>query len=175
MAVLFHFGCGLWCGSQLILLRDRGKKRTLRSSRTEQHMAHLSFTHYSDFVNIVFSLRRLLQRLFFFERITPKHNTNSTMKKEKERRMFLFANVNWKVRFRNKTWLTMFISLIVGFVFNILRAFDISPVVTESLVMNIAGQILTLLGLIGVIVDPTTAGVGDSERALGYEEPWEDK
>ena len=83
--------------------------------------------------------------------------------------------INWKVRFRNKTWLTMFISLIVGFVFNILRAFDVSPVVTESLVMNIAGQILTLLGLIGVIVDPTTAGVGDSECALGYEEPWEDK
>ena len=82
--------------------------------------------------------------------------------------------INWKVRFRNKTWLTMFISLIVGFVFNILRAFDVSPVVTESLVMNIAGQVLTFLGLIGVIVDPTTAGVGDSERALGYEEPWED-
>jgi len=88
--------------------------------------------------------------------------------------MFLFAHVNWKVRFRNKTWLTMFISLVVGFVFNILRLFDVSPVVTESLVMNIAGQVLTLLGLIGVIVDPTTAGVGDSERALGYEEPWED-
>ena len=83
--------------------------------------------------------------------------------------------INWKVRFRNKTWLTMFISLVVGFVFNILRAFDVVPVVTESLVMNIAGQVLTFLGLIGVIVDPTTAGVGDSERALGYEEPWEDK
>lgn len=58
--------------------------------------------------------------------------------------------------------------------FNNLRAFDVVPVVTESLVMNIAGQVLTFLGLIGVIVDPTTAGVGDSERALGYEEPWED-
>ena len=69
----------------------------------------------------------------------------------------------------------MFISLIVGFVFNILRAFDVVPAVTESLVMNIAGQVLTFLGLIGVIVDPTTAGVGDSERALGYEKPWEDK
>ena len=82
--------------------------------------------------------------------------------------------INWKVRFRNKTWLTMFISLVVGFVFNILRLFDVVPAVTESLVMNIAGQVLTFLGLIGVIVDPTTAGVGDSERALGYEEPWED-
>ena len=66
-------------------------------------------------------------------------------------------------------------SLIVRFVFNILRLFDVAPAVTESLVMNIAGQVLTFLGLIGVIVDPTTAGVGDSERTLGYEEPWEDK
>ena len=65
--------------------------------------------------------------------------------------------------------------MLARLVFNILRAFDVVPVVTESLVMNIAGQVLTFLGLIGVIVDPTTAGVGDSERALGYEEPWEDK
>ena len=64
--------------------------------------------------------------------------------------------------------------MLARLVFNILRAFDVVPVVTESLVMNIAGQVLTFLGLIGVIVDPTTAGVGDSERALGYEEPWED-
>ena len=66
------------------------------------------------------------------------------------------------------------ISLLARLVFNNLRAFDVVPVVTESLVMNIAGQVLTFLGLIGVIVDPTTAGVGDSERALGYEEPWDD-
>jgi phi LC3 family holin len=64
--------------------------------------------------------------------------------------------------------------LLARLVFNNLRAFAVVPVVTESLVMNIAGQVLTFLGLIGVIVDPTTAGVGDSERALGYEEPWED-
>ena len=82
--------------------------------------------------------------------------------------------LNWKVRFKNKTWLTMFISLIVGFVFNMLKLFDIVPTFTENLVMNIVGQVLTFLGLIGVIVDPTTAGIGDSERAMGYEEPWED-
>lgn len=82
--------------------------------------------------------------------------------------------VNWKVRFKNKTWLTMFISLIVGFVFNLLKMFDIVPVVTESFVMNVVGQVLTFLGLIGVLVDPTTAGISDSERALGYSEPWND-
>ena len=82
--------------------------------------------------------------------------------------------VNWKVRFKNKTWLSMFISLIVGFIFNILKMFDVVPVVTENTVMNAVSQILTLLGLLGVIVDPTTAGVNDSARAMSYEEPWVD-
>jgi len=35
-------------------------------------------------------------------------------------------------------------------------------------------QILTFLALVGVLVDPITAGLGDSERALGYDEPWDD-
>lgn len=83
--------------------------------------------------------------------------------------------MNWKVRFKNKTWLSMFISLIVGFVFNILKMFDVVPVVTENTVMNIVSQILTLLGLLGVIVDPTTAGIGDSARAMTYVEPWQDE
>jgi phi LC3 family holin len=83
--------------------------------------------------------------------------------------------MNWKVRFKNKTWLTMFLSLIVGFVFNILKMFDVVPVVTESFVMNVIGQVLTFLGLIGVLVDPTTAGIGDSARAMSYDKPWEDE
>ena len=82
--------------------------------------------------------------------------------------------INWKVRFKNATWLSMFISLIVGFVFNMLKLFDIVPVITENMVMNIVGQVLTFLGLIGVLVDPTTVGIGDSNRAMTYEEPWDD-
>ena len=83
--------------------------------------------------------------------------------------------MNWKVRFKNKTWLTLFISLIVGFVFNILKMFDIVPVITENMVMTVASQVLTFLGLIGVLVDPTTEGLSDSNRAMNYEEPWNDK
>ena len=83
--------------------------------------------------------------------------------------------INWKVRFKNKTWLTMFISLIVGFVFNMLKMFDIVPVITENNVMNIVSEVLTFLGLIGVLVDPTTAGIGDSNRAMNYIEPWNDE
>ena len=82
--------------------------------------------------------------------------------------------INWKVRFKNKVWLTTFISLIVGFVYNILACFDIFPAVTQNAVMQIIGNVLTFLGLIGVIVDPTTAGLEDSNRAMNYEEPWQD-
>lgn len=82
--------------------------------------------------------------------------------------------LNWKVRFKNKVWLTMFISLIIGFVFNMLKLFDVVPIVTENTVTTIAAQILEFLGLIGVIVDPTTNGLGDSQRALRYDEPWVD-
>lgn len=82
--------------------------------------------------------------------------------------------INWKVRFRNRAWLASFISLLVGFVFNLLRLFEIDPAFSESVLMNTVNQVLTFLGLIGVLIDPTTAGLGDSERAMGYEEPWND-
>ena len=84
------------------------------------------------------------------------------------------TRINWKVRFKNKVWLGSFLSLIVGFVYSMLALFDVFPQVTQSLVVQLLNQVLTFLGLIGVIVDPTTAGIGDSERAMGYEEPWED-
>ena len=82
--------------------------------------------------------------------------------------------LNWKVRFKNKVWLGSFLSLIVGFIYSMLALFDVFPQVTQNLVIQLLNQILTFLGLIGVIVDPTTAGIGDSERAMGYEEPWKD-
>jgi len=82
--------------------------------------------------------------------------------------------INWKVRFKNKVWLGSFLSLIVGFAYSMLALFDVFPAVTQNLVVQMLNQVLTFLGLIGVIVDPTTAGLGDSDRAMGYEEPWED-
>ena len=83
--------------------------------------------------------------------------------------------LNWKVRFKNKVWLGSFLSLIVGFVYSMLALFDVFPEVTQSLVLQLMNQVLTFLGLIGVIVDPTTAGIGDSDRAMGYIEPWDDR
>ena len=83
--------------------------------------------------------------------------------------------LNWKVRFKNKVWLGSFLSLIVGFVYSMLALFDVFPQVTQDLVVQLLNQVLTFLGLIGVIVDPTTVGIGDSDRAMTYVEPWDDR
>ena len=80
--------------------------------------------------------------------------------------------INWKVRFKNKVWLGSFLSLVIGFIYSLLALFDVFPAVTQNLVVQLLNQVLTFLGLIGVIVDPTTAGLEDSNRAMGYEEPW---
>lgn len=79
--------------------------------------------------------------------------------------------INWKVRIKNKVWLAALIALVISFVYDALAMFDIFPNVGEEWVMNIVETVLTLLTMMGVIVDPTTAGLNDSERALEYTEP----
>jgi phi LC3 family holin len=83
--------------------------------------------------------------------------------------------INWKVRFKQKVFLTSFISLIVSFVYSMLALFDVFPAVTKNSVLEVVNQVLTILGLLGIIVDPTTAGISDSDRAMSYEEPYKDK
>ena len=82
--------------------------------------------------------------------------------------------INWKVRFQNKTFLTGLISLVVVFIYDLLQLLEIAPAVTQSAVMQVAEGILTILGMVGVIADPTTAGVADSKQAMTYDAPKQD-
>ena len=82
--------------------------------------------------------------------------------------------INWKVRFRNKTFLTGLISLVVVFIYDLLQLLEIVPTVTQSAVMQVAEGILTILGMVGVIADPTTAGLSDSKQAMTYDVPKQD-
>ena len=84
------------------------------------------------------------------------------------------TKINWKVRLKNKLWLAAFASLFITFIYGLLELLDVVPSISEGRTIEIVQSILTVLGLIGVVTDPTTAGIGDSERALGYEEPWND-
>ena len=82
--------------------------------------------------------------------------------------------INWKVRLKNKLWLSAMAALILSFVYGLLDLLGIIPEIPQEKAMTIVQSVLTFLGLIGVIADPTTQGMGDSERALSYTEPWKD-
>lgn len=79
--------------------------------------------------------------------------------------------INWTVRLRNKTWLASALALIVTFVYDLLAMLDVVPPVGEEWVMDLINTVLMLLGMLGVVADPTTKGVGDSAQALTYTEP----
>ena len=76
--------------------------------------------------------------------------------------------INWRVRLRNKTfWMTLVPLLVL---------------LTQQLGLNwvpenwesIFGTVMSILIVVGIINDPTTAGVKDSAQALTYTEPKED-
>lgn len=79
--------------------------------------------------------------------------------------------MNWMLRIFNKVTLTAIIGAIVALVYQVLGLFGVVPGIAESQVIQLAGMILNLLVLLGIITDPTTEGIGDSEQALGYTKP----
>lgn len=79
--------------------------------------------------------------------------------------------INWKVRLRNKTWLAALIALVVSFAYDLLAMMEIVPAVDEAWVMSLVQTVLTVLAMLGVVIDPTTPGASDSERAMLYDEP----
>ena len=79
--------------------------------------------------------------------------------------------INFKVRAKNPVfWLTV-IPAVVTLVYTILGAFDVVPSLSQDVVVNIVTAFVSALTTLGVLVDPTTKGVGDSERALEYDAP----
>ena len=79
--------------------------------------------------------------------------------------------INWKVRLRNKAWLMSVIALVIAFAYDLLAMLEVVPAVTEEWIMGIVQTVLTLLTALGVLIDPTTQGVADSDRAMLYVEP----
>lgn len=79
--------------------------------------------------------------------------------------------LNLKVRLKNPVfWLTI-IPATIAFVYTVLGCFGIVPTISEDTLVNALTSIVTALATLGVLVDPTTSGVNDSERALTYDKP----
>lgn len=82
--------------------------------------------------------------------------------------------MNWKLRLKNKTTLVTLCVAVVGSVYGILAALGIVPSVTQDNVMDLIYSLITILCALGIVVDPTTAGIKDSEQAMTYETPRKD-
>lgn len=84
--------------------------------------------------------------------------------------------LNWKVRIKNKTFWTAVIPAVALAIQAIAAVFgyelDFSTLVGK--IIGVVDAVFALLVIMGIVVDPTTAGVGDSERAMQYVEPWKD-
>lgn len=80
-------------------------------------------------------------------------------------------NVNWKLRFQNKVTLTAIILAIIALVYQILGMFGIVAAISQDQIINVAGMVINLLVLLGIVVDPTTEGASDSTQAMDYEIP----
>lgn len=84
--------------------------------------------------------------------------------------------INWKIRIKNKQfWLSAIpaLALVVQAVASVFGwELDFSTLVGKLLA--VVDAVFALLVILGVVVDPTTVGVGDSKRAMNYEEPWDD-
>jgi phi LC3 family holin len=60
--------------------------------------------------------------------------------------------------------------MIVAFIYQVLAAFNVVPKISENLIVELIMMLINLVAAMGIIVDPTTKGLSDSNRALGYEE-----
>ena len=79
--------------------------------------------------------------------------------------------INWKLRFQNKTVLCAIIAQLAAIIYMALGFFGVVPAVTEDVIVGFLFMVVDLLVLVGVVVDPTTAGTNDSTQAMSYGAP----
>lgn len=85
--------------------------------------------------------------------------------------------INWTVRIKNKTfWLALIPALllliqVVAAVFG----FDLKLDALGDKLIAVVNALFAVLTILGIVTDPTTAGVGDSKQAMTYDCPKCDK
>ena len=81
--------------------------------------------------------------------------------------------INWKVRIRNKAFWTALIPGVLLLVQNSAAMFGISLDLGETgnRLLAVVNQLFAVLTILGIVNDPTTAGLSDSGNALTYQIP----
>ncbi len=81
--------------------------------------------------------------------------------------------INWKVRLKNKTFWLSLIPAILLLIQVVAAPFGLVLDFGElgNQLLAIVNAVFAILAILGIVTDPTTAGLGDSAQALTYEEP----
>ena len=85
--------------------------------------------------------------------------------------------INWKVRAKNRAFWIAIIPALALLGKQVLELFGVNVDFTNvsKELLGIIETVFVILAIVGVITDPTTKGISDSERALGYSEPNNDR
>lgn len=83
--------------------------------------------------------------------------------------------INWNVRFKNKTFWLALIPAALLLVQVVAAVFGVTLDLGElgDKLLSVVNALFAVLAILGIVTDPTTAGVGDSTQALGYDKPKE--
>ena len=84
--------------------------------------------------------------------------------------------MNWQVRFKNKAfWVALIPALaLLAQAVASLFGFTIDLTTLTGKLLAVVDAVFAVLVILGIVTDPTTKGIGDSERAKSYVEPWAD-
>lgn len=84
--------------------------------------------------------------------------------------------INWAVRVKNKTFWVSLIPALLLLIQVIASVFGYTLDLGElgNRLLAVVEALFTVLAILGIVVDPTTNGVGDSKQALTYTEPKKD-
>ena len=82
-------------------------------------------------------------------------------------------NINWKVRFRNKAFWLGFIPAAIILVQAVGQLFGYNILLdgVEDNLTNVIEALFAVLAILGIVVDPTTAGLSDGYYGLQYTYP----
>ena len=79
--------------------------------------------------------------------------------------------INWKVRLKQPSFWIATVPIVITFVYSVLALIGIAPSITQDTVQNLFLALVAVLAQFGIVVDPTTKGVSDSDRAMKYDKP----
>lgn len=83
--------------------------------------------------------------------------------------------INWQVRIKSKQfWLSLIPAvLLLVQVIAAVFGFELDLGDIGNRLLDVVNALFAVLAILGIVVDPTTAGVGDSAQALTYDKPKE--